>query len=380
MRHALVVMLCGVLAGCSQAPANPFGGPPPKPEVDVALPKVESVGDFEDFPGRVEAISAVEVRARVTGYLEKAHFREGEEVKKGDLLFEIDSRPYDAALARAEGSITQMEGRLKRLENDYQRANNLLPQRGISHEEFDKVAGDRAEALGSVKVAKADRDSAALNVSFTKVRAPIDGKVSRRMIDPGNLVKADDTVLTTIVSLDPVYAYFDLDERSTLKAQRLVREGKIKWSLDSTLPVFMGLADERDFPHKGNIDFADNRVDSDTGTWRIRARFNNPDRSLLPGLFVRMHFPIGEPYQALLVAEQALGTDQGQKFIYVADDDGKVSYRRIKVGRLHQGRRVVTEGLTATDKVVVTGLQRIRPGVEVTPTLLKEMPAMTEAK
>jgi RND family efflux transporter MFP subunit len=369
---------CLALAGCAQAPATPVGGAPPPPEVDVCMPKVEQVGDYEDFPGRIEAVNAVEIRARVTGYLDKVHFREGEEVKKGDLLFEIDSRSYAAELARTEGTITQTERKLKRLEHDYQRATNLVPQRGISPEEFDKVSGDRAEAVGSLKVAKAQRDMAALNMDFTKVRAPLSGKISRRAIDPGNLVKADDTVLTNIVSLDPVYAYFDLDERSMLRAQRLIREGKIKWSLDANLPVYLGLPDEGAFGRQGSIDFADNRVDSDTGTWRVRARFGNADRSLLPGLFVRMRLPIGEAYRAILVSEQALGTDQGQKFVYVIDDAGKVAYRRVKVGRLHNELRVITEGLSETDKVVVSGLQRIRPGALVVAKMVATMPVVSD--
>jgi RND family efflux transporter MFP subunit len=379
LRPALLLVVLIPLA-CARPPGGPpMGGPQPKPEVDVCVPKADEVQDYEDFPGRIEAINAVAVRARVTGYLlDNVPFREGEEVKKGDLLFEVDARHYQAEFDKADGSVMQMEGRLKRLDADYARASSLLPSRGISPEEFDRVIGDRAEAIGSVKVAKAQREIASVNLNYCKVKAPISGKISRRMLDPGNLVKADETLLTTIVSADPVYAYFDLDERSTLYAQRLVREGKIKWSLDEELPVYLGLADEQGYPRKGRIDFADNRIDAETGTWRVRARFHNTDRALLPGLFVRMRMPIGTPYRAIMISEQALGTDQGQKFVYVVDDGGKVAYRRVKVGKLHQGLRVVTEGLSEGDRVVISGLQRVRPGAEVTPKELKGMPVVAD--
>jgi RND family efflux transporter MFP subunit len=377
-RSPWLLLTCTAIAGCTQTPAANFGGPPSAPEVDVCMPCVKEVRDYEDFPGRIESIQAVDVRARVTGYLEKVHFREGEEVKKGDLLFEIDARPYQAELAKAEGSVVQSEGRLKRLEADFSRASRLLAQRGMSQEEYDKVAGDRAEAVGSLKVAKAQKEMADLNMEYTKVRAPLSGKISRRYIDPGNLVKADDTVLTSIYSQDPLYAYFDLDERSTLYAQKLIREGKIKWSLDQSLPVYFAVADEPGYPRTGMIDFADNRIDAESGTWRIRARFPNTDRSLLPGLYIRMRLPIGNPYRAILVSEQALGTDQGQRYAFVVDSQNKVAYRRVKVGRLHHGLRAISEGLGEGDKVIVSGLQRVRPEVEVKVNMLSAMPVVSD--
>ncbi len=337
----------------------------PPPEVEVSLPLTGEVTDYVDFPGRIEAVNSVEIRARVTGYLDQVHFREGADVKQGDLLFEIDRRSYEAELARAEGNVVQSEGRLTRLNGDYERAQALQAKGAMSKEELARITGDRTEAQGAVAVNKAARDLAALNVSFTKVRAPISGRISRRSISPGNLVKADDTSVTSIVSLDPVYAYFDLDERTMLLLKRLIREKKIEWSLDAGLPVLMGLADEKGFPREGKINFAENRVDPDTGTWRLRGRFDNHDNSLTPGLFVRMRLPIGVAHPAILINEEALGTDQGQKFIYVIDDAGKAEYRRVKVGRLHDGMRVIDEGLTTGDMVVVNGLQRVRPGIEV---------------
>ncbi len=365
-----LILGCAAIAGCGK-PQGP-GGPPPTgtPEVDVSLPITRTVADYELFPGRIVAVNSVEIRARVTGYLEKVHFREGADVTKGDLLFEIDSRPYDAELARSEGAVLQSQGRVDRLEGDYERARGLLAKGAMSAEEVARITGDRTEAQGQLMVNKAARDLARLNLSFTKVKAPLSGRISMRSIDPGNLVKADDTSVTSIVSLDPVYAYFDLDERSLLKLKRLIREKKIEWSMDSGIPVYLGLADEKGFPHEGTINFADNRVDADTGTWRLRGRFDNKDQALSPGVFVRVQLPIGNSYQATLVAEEALGTDQGQKFIYVVDDTNHIDYRKIKVGRLHDGMRVIESGVTTGEQVVVSGLQRVRKGIEVKATVV----------
>jgi RND family efflux transporter MFP subunit len=363
-----------IVAGCErmQAKSAPLPVPPP-PEVLVSLPITRQITDYEDFPGRIEAVDSIDLRARVTGYLEKMHFTEGDDVKKGDVLFEIDARPYQAELNRADANLVQAQAHLDRLNSDYKRAVNLLPVGGLSREEFDKMAGDRAEAVATVAVAKAARELADLNLGFTKVKTPISGRISRRFIDPGNLVKADDTILTSIVSLDPVYAYFDVDERNTLRAQRLIRDRKIKWAQGVGLPIFLGLPDELGFPQEGRLNFADNRIDADTGTWRLRGRFNNSDHLLTPGLFVRMHLPLGDPFPALLMAEQAVGTDQGQKYVYVVGENNKVDYRAIKAGKLHDGLRVITEGLAAGEKVIVSGLQRVRPGIEVVPVVV-DMP------
>jgi len=369
-----LILSCLALVGCGNSQAQQ--GPPqfPPPAVEVSLPVTQEVTDYVDFPGRIEAVDTVEVRARVTGYLEKVYFREGSDVKEGDLLFEIDSRPYDAELARAEGSVVQAEGRLTRLNGDYERAQSLQAKGAMSKEEISRITGDRTEAQGVLAVNKAARDLAALNVSFTKVHASLSGRISRRSIDPGNLVKADDTSVTSIVSLDPVYAYFDLDERTMLRLRRLIREGKMEWSLETGLPLLMGLADEQGFPRQGKINFAENRIDPDTGTWRLRGRFDNHDHSLPSGLFVRVRLPIGQPHSAILITEEALGTDQGQKFIYIVDDAGKAQYRRVKVGRLHDGLRVIEEGLGTGEQVIVNGLQRVRPDSEVKAELVPMPP------
>lgn len=366
LRFLGFLCLCTLPLACARTQAQPAAPGQQAPEVDVSFPVVRVVTDYEDFPGRLEAVNSVEIRARVSGYLAKMAFREGAVLKKDDLLFEIDARPYQAELARAEGNLVQSEGHLRRLDSDYRRALTLLPKNAIGQEDYDKIVGDRAEATGMVAVAKANRDLALLNLSYTKVCAPISGRISRRMIDPGNMVKADETTLTTIVSLDPIHATFDIDERTALRLQRLVRARKIK-SPEEGMTVYLGLADEDGFPVRGSINFADNRVDSDTGTWRLRGVFKNPSGALSPGLFVRLRLPTGEPYNAILVPEQAVSTDQGQKSVFVVDASHKVSYRRVQIGRLHDGLRVITDGLLPTEKIVVSGLQRVRLDSEVTP-------------
>ncbi len=384
MNRSSVVALCWLLAwtalsGCGGAAGQT--GPPKAapPEVKVSRPVSETVTDYEDFPGRLVAKKAVEIRARVTGYLlGDVMYVEGTDVEKDQVLFVIDPRPYEAELERAQGNLIQSKGRLKRLDGDYERAAELAAKGNISKEEMARVTGDRTEAQGALKVNEAALKMAELNVGFTKVKAPISGRISSRSIDPGNLVKADDTSLTSIVSLDPIYATFDLDERSLLRLQRLIRDKTIAWSLDQAIPVYLGLSDEKGFPHRGAINFADNRVDADTGTWRLRGEFANKDNALTPGLFVRIRLPMGAPYRAMLVAEEALGTNQGQKYVFVVDDKGHVQQRDVTVGRLQKGLRVITKGLSADEQIVVDGLQRVREGIEVKPEVVS-MPRADES-
>jgi RND family efflux transporter MFP subunit len=379
------------LIGCDSSQKEANGSAQreaPAPKVSVSAVIAAQVTDYEDFPGRLEAVNDIDIRCRVTGFLTKVNFKEGNNVKKGDVLFEIDDRPYKAELDRTEGAVLQMEGRLTRLETELARAKTLLKKNAVSQEDHDKILGDRTEAEGNLKIAKANKETASLKYGWTKVEAPISGRIGRRFIDPGNLVKEDETILTKIVDLDPIYAYFDVDERTTLRFQKLIRDG---WSTDAQLPVYMGLAgEEKDatgvfpgFPRKGWIHFTDNRVDPDTGTWKLRGLFANEDLSLAPGLFVRMRLPIGGPHEAKLISEQAKGMDQGQSYVYVVDDKNIVSYRRVSVGRLHNGLREITgqvirdekgnitSGLNVGEKVVVSGLQRARPGEKVTPKVVE---------
>jgi membrane fusion protein, multidrug efflux system len=372
---AVLLSMLG-MAGCNQAPAKM---PPPKPPVVmVAEPVVREVTDYEEgLVGQTAAVKMVEVRARVDGYLEKVNFKDGDEVEEGAVLFEIDPRPYDAEVARTEAAVGLSEAHYRRLEADLKRAKSLVARQAIGREEFDKIVGDYAEAGASVEIAKANRDLAKLNRSFARVTAPISGRLSRRMVDPGNLVRTDETILTSIVSLDPMYVYFDVDERTLLRIRRLIAEGKIKSRTQAEIPIFAALADEEGFPHKGIIDFSENRVDPNTGTLRVRAVIDNPvPRVFSPGLYMRVRLPVGNPHKSLLVAEQALGTDQGRKFLYVVkpgkDKDGKdvpnvAEYRPVSVGALHDGLRVVTEGVEPGEKIIVSGLQRLRPGIAVDP-------------
>ena len=366
------------LAGCARAPsAAPKAAPT---VVSVSHPVEREITNYADFTGRLEAVFSVEIRARVTGYLGQVFFKDGDEVKEGALLFEIDPRLYKADLDRIESTLAQQEAHSKRLEADYQRAAALYARASVSREEFDRYTGDRAESIAAVGVARASRDFAKLSFEFTKVRAPISGLLSRRMVDPGNMVQADTTALTTIVSLDPMYLYFDIDERTVLKVRGLVREGKLP-SRDqgAVVPILAALADEEGFPHKGVINFSDNKVNPKTGTLRVRGVIENPVvkgksfRQLSPGLFARVRLPLSEPHRALLVSERAIDTDQGQKILYVVDDKNDGLIGPVRLGKIHDGLRAIEDGLKPGERVIVVGLQQVRPGAVVEPKLV-DMP------
>jgi RND family efflux transporter MFP subunit len=378
-RPLFVAMLCSgaLLAGCNRPP--PQTPPTTVPKVVVTLPVCREITDHEEFNGRAEALRTVEIRARVTGYLDKVLFKkEGEEVKLDEPLFAIDPRTYEAELARAEATLRQNQALLKRLELDYKRAEPLLPDRAISREDFDKIVGDREGAAAAV--AEAARDTAQLNVNWTTVTAPMAGRISRQMVDPGNLVKADDTILTTLVSLDPIYAYFDVDERTNLKVKRLIESGKMQSARKTAVEIRLGLSDEDQegasdeerFPHLGTINFIDNRQDPATGTLRLRGVFPNPQKLISPGMFVRIRVPIGAPHEAILVPDRALAQDQGRKYVFVVDATNKPARRYVTIGTLIRSEksqdslRVIAEGLAKDERVVVDGLQKIRLGEKVT--------------
>ncbi len=250
-----------------------------------------------------------------------------------------------------------------------------MPKNAIAGTDYDqaKIAVEVAKAR--VKSSEAAVETAKLNLDFCSILAPIDGRISNQKIDPANMVQADQTALTTIVTMDPIYAYFDEDERTMLRVRRLIRIGKVKSIREAKIPVLLGLADEEGFPHEGLVNFVDNRVDLMTGTLRLRGLFPNPKRLLSPGMFVRIRVPIGTPHSSLLISEQALGSDQGQKFVYVVNNRNEVTYRRVEVGALQDGLRVIEKGLAAGERVVVSGLQRIRPGIKIVPKMAGELPA-----
>jgi membrane fusion protein, multidrug efflux system len=351
--------------GCQKAETKP---PPKKPpEVFVATPRLETVTDYQEFTGRTTAVYTVDVRARVSGYLDQVLFKDGADIKAGQPLFLIDDRTFKATAANAAAMVAQATARRDSLTNQDRRSQELRRTNAVSQEQYEIIAFQRAEAAAAVTAAEAQKQLADLNLSYTHVEAPIAGVISNRRVDPGNLVKADDTVLATIVSLDPIYAYFDVNERTVLRLRRLIQEGQLEEADEAGVIVQVSLADEDDFQHSGTIDFLDNQIDPNTGTQRVRAVIRNSDRLLSPGLFVRLRFPVSRPHQALLVQEEALGTDQGQRFLYVVNDKDEVAYRRVKVGMLTHGRRVIDEGLSSGERVVVNGLQRVRPGDKVTP-------------
>jgi RND family efflux transporter MFP subunit len=367
-RFSIPLTILGLtICGCSRTPAA-APPPPPPPDVIVAVPEREDVINSEDYPGRLAAAETVEIRSRVTGYLDRVRFNDGDMVKQGDVLFEIDPRSYQAEVDRTAAALGQARTRLERMRNTEERTLQLVARKATSPEQADTARFDREEAEFAMTAAAADHDLATLNLSYTKITAGISGKISRRLVDPGNLVKADDTALTTIVSVDPIHAWFSIDERTLLGLQRMIEQGTLKFSRETPLDVQLTLADEENYSRVGKVTFLDNHVDPHTGTMAARATIENADGFLSPGLFVRMRTPIGLPRSALLIPEESLGSDQGQRFVYVVDQNNKATYRRVKVeGRAVNGRRIVTEGLLPEDRIIVNGLQRVRPGQEVSP-------------
>lgn len=377
---ALLVGLGSALIGGAGCNKQKAGGPmamgPGKqmPEVVVAKAIERSVLDYEEFTGRTEAVRTVVIRSRVTGYIDEIMFTDGDDVQEGKPLFQIDARQLKANLEAFEAALVQSEAHLKRLNDDLARANKLFGTKAMSREDYDKIAGDRAEADAALRKARADRDRARVDLGYTLIKAPISGRISRAFVDPHNLIKADDTPLTSIVSVDPIYAYFDVDERTYLRLT-----GEKKPSAERSLvdppqfeflksPVQIGLAIEKGYSHTGIINFVDNQLDVGTGTMRFRCEIPNGNRTFAPGLFVRVKLPLGKPQNRVMVPEQAIGTDQGQKFVFVVDDNDDVVYRPVKVGLLQDRWRVVHEGVNAGERVIVSGLQRVRPGVRVKAT------------
>jgi RND family efflux transporter MFP subunit len=364
------------LMGCARAPSI---APPAAPvTVTVSYPIGRDITDYADFTARIAAVDSVEVRAHVWGYLDKVNFKEGALVKKGDVLFELDPRPYQAMLDQAKAKVAQDEAQLAYDEAEYQRNLKLVGSGAVSRSDLDKSAAARGVDLANVAADKAVVASRQLDLEYTKITAPVAGRVSRYLVTMGNLIQSGDqnggTLLTTIVSVDPMYAYFDVDERTVQRVGRSIRQGKPAESApDTEWPVALGLATEEGFPRQGTINFVDNQVNPKTGTLRVRGVFPNKDQSLSPGFFARVRVPVGQPHQALLVSDRALDNDQGQKILYVVNQKNEVGSRAIRVGALHDGLRAIEDGLKPNERVVVKGLQLVRPGMTVEAKLV-DMP------
>jgi multidrug efflux system membrane fusion protein len=372
-RTSLLAVLISAVAGCgSNTP--PVAETPPPP-VTVSQPRPGEIIDQDDYEGRIDAVKTEPVRARVRGYLDKINFEDGQMIKKGDLLFEIDPRPYKAALDATEAQKAAAEAALKFAKAEYDRTRKLVSTNAASREELEVWTAKQAIATADVQKAEASIEQAKLDLDFTKITAFIDGKISRTQVTEGNLINAGggETLLTTIVSVDPMYLYFDVDERALLRYRKEFRKDKAddkspEPSLkELNIPVSVSLEGEEDYPHKGVLDFADNKVNPSTGTIQVRGVLPNPKRILDAGMRARVRIPVSNPHKALLVTERAVGNDQGRKFLYVVNDQNVVERRDVKLGRVIDGLQVIREGLKPDDWVIVNGIQRVRDAMKVDP-------------
>ena len=366
------------LSGCQKASMTPPA--PPMLSVSVAHPlQKQGIIDYDEFTARLSAINSVDIHAQVSGYLQKVNFKDGQEVKKGDSLFVIDPRPFQAVLDRVEAELERAKSQLALADNDYNRAKELFKSKAISAEELDTRSKSWAEGEFAVKSAQANLETAKLNLAYTNVQAPIDGRLSRAMVTEGNLVNGggtDPTLLTTLVSVDPVYAYADVDEATVLKYQELDKEG-LRKNHNGVIPADLALGNSKTFAHTGSIDFVNNKIDSTTGTLSVRAIFPNQDRGLIPGQFGRLRVTGSSAYTGLLIPDYAISTDQEKKIVYVVGKDHMVQTKEIIPGQLLDGLRVIRSGLTVDDLVVLDHLQMMRGGMPVSP---KEVPLKSEGE
>jgi RND family efflux transporter MFP subunit len=352
-----------LLTGCG-AQVSAAIAPPPAPEIPVATVITRSVADTDEFSGRFRAVDRVEVRPRVSGYIAASEFAEGREVAKGDVLFTIDPRPYAAELKRAQADLARAKEQLALAGSQRERAERLLKQNAISREEAESLTSASVQSDANVQSAEAALDVAALNLQWTQVRAPIAGVIGRQEVTPGNLVSAGQTLLTTLVSVDPIYVEFDGDEAAYLK---YVNTGAARGQPKVQTPVLIGLTNEQGYPHAGVIAFANNELDANTGTIRFRGRLENADRRFRPGMFARVKMVSAGRYDANLIDDAAVGTDQDLRYVYVLGAANKLEYRRVTLGPLVDGLRVVREGLKPGENLVVDGLARVRPGLQINP-------------
>ncbi|MFK7958343.1 MAG: efflux RND transporter periplasmic adaptor subunit [Lysobacterales bacterium] len=370
--HRLLIMtvVFGIIGGCGSSETDsPRSAPPP--QVTVAKPQQRDITDWDEFTARLAAVQAVEIRARVGGYLESVDFADGEIVEEGQLLFVVDPRPFEAAVAQAQALLNQAEVSEKLATNDLARAKDLFNSRAISEEEFDARTQNVQSAISAVTAAGAVLTQSKLDLEFTRVRAPIAGRTGRALVTKGNLISggaANATLLTTVVSRDPIYAYFTAAEDAYLRYQRLDQSGDRPSSRTAPNPLRLKVSDEEGFAHLGQMDFVDNIVDAATGTIEGRGIFPNENGFLIPGMFAKVQLLGRGPYPALLIPDTAIGTDQSRQFVFVVDEENKVSQQVITPGRLTEdGLRVVEKGLDASARIITKGLQRVRPGMTVAP-------------
>lgn len=360
-----------VLSACGQPEAANQAEAPPAPQVTVAQVVSERITEWDEFTGRLQAPETVNLMPRVSGYIDQVHFTEGALVNKGDLLVQIDPKPFAAEVARLRAELQSAQSALELAESEYQRAEKLSVARAISAELLDTRRASKQQTAANVASVKAALHRAELDLSYTRVTAPISGRVSYALITAGNYVNAGQSQLTSLVSTDKMYAYFDVDEQSYLKYLQLSEAGKRADTRDATAnPVFMALANDSDYQHMGNIDFVDNSVNQQTGTIRIRATFANHDNSLLPGLYARIKLVGSDSYQGILIDEKAIGTDLNNKYVLLVNAENQLEYRAVKLGEKVNGLRIVREGLSANDKIVVNGLQRVMPNSQIEPKLV----------
>jgi len=358
-----MVLLITQLSGCDKGVAQ--NAPPPPPEVSAAPVLIKPVSQWDNFNGRVEAVQSVQLRPRVSGYIDSVNYREGDEVKKGQVLFTIDDRSYHAALEQAKAELARARSQASLARSESGRSEKLIGTQAISREAWEQRRSAASQAQADVLAAEAAVDMAQLNLDFTRVTAPIDGRASRAQITAGNLVTAGDSasVLTTLVSQQQMYVYFDVDENTFLNYQAMARQGQQRHAL----PVEIALVGEQGFPHQGKIDFTDNQLTASTGTIRMRALLDNQQRQFTPGLFARVRLPGSAQFEAVLIDDKAVLTDQDRKYVYVVDGEGKAQRRDIQPGAMIDGLRIVKSGLHAGDKVIIAGLQKVfMPGMPVT--------------
>jgi len=368
VRVALLSCAIAVLTGFQVLAQNA----PPAAPVTVAKPVVRDVIDSDEFIGRFQAVDEVSVRSRIGGYLQEVHFQDGTMVKQGDLLFVIDQRPYVNALNEATASLEVAKSTLTNADAQFARTQALAGTGSLSASNLDDRRRDLISAQANVRGAQAAVDRASLDMEYTRITAPLGGRVDRRLISVGNLVQADQTVLTTIVALDPIDFYFDVDERRLLSyADEARKRGSALQQGGGGLDVTVTIADSRQQPFKGKLDFAENRVDNESGTIRVRARFPNPNFILQPGLFGRIQVAGSNSYRAILVPDEAIGADQDQRVVYTVDADGNVTPKSVRLGPKLYGYRVIRGGMTGDETIIVNGLMRIRPGVKVAPQLIQ---------